>query len=167
MKAIIVGCGRVGAMLASILDAAGNDVAVIDLTTTAFDRLPETFKGNAIRGNGTDEEVLRRAGTQGADLFLALTEGDNRNVMSAQLAAEAFSVTRVIAKLNDPLRAEAYAELGIATICRTNLMADAVLGYLGLQTSGVPGVRAPTGQHLGADHPPMPGPAVVAAERPR
>jgi trk/ktr system potassium uptake protein len=159
MKAVIVGCGRVGAMLATILDAGGNDVAIIDLSTVAFERLPETFKGTAIRGNGTDEDVLRRAGTQGADLFLAMTEGDNRNVMSAQLAAEAFAVTRVIAKINDPLRAEAYAELGIATICRTNLMADAVLGYLGLQTSGAPGVRAPTGQHVGADHPPMPGPA--------
>jgi trk system potassium uptake protein TrkA len=161
MKAVIVGCGRVGAMLAAILDSGGNDVAIIDLSTTAFDRLPETFKGSAIRGNGTDEDVLRRAGTQGADLFLALTEGDNRNVMSAQLATEAFNVIRVIAKMNDPLRAEAYAELGIATICRTNLMADAVLGYLGLQTS------APSGQHGGADHPPAPGPAgEAAAERP-
>ena len=152
MKIAIVGCGRVGAMLAAILDAGGNDVAIIDLSTTAFDRLPETFKGSAIRGNGTDEDVLRRAGTQGADLFLALTEGDNRNVMSAQLAAEALGVDKVIAKINDPLRATAYAELGLATLCRTGLMLDAVNGYLGLPSSGVAGMLAPTGQHGGHDH---------------
>jgi trk system potassium uptake protein TrkA len=158
MKAVIVGCGRVGAIIASALDAAGNEVAIVDVSTLAFERLPETFKGSAIRGNGTDEEVLRRAGTEGSDLFLALTEGDNRNVMSAQLAAEVFHVTRVIAKINDPVRAEAYAELGIATICRTTLMSDAILGYMGLPSTNTPGVRAPQGQHPGSDHDLMPGP---------
>ena len=74
----------------------------------AFDRLPSTFGGRAFRGDGTDEDVLRRAGAEGADVFLALTEGDNRNVMAAQLAAEALGVERVIAKINDPVRAEAY-----------------------------------------------------------
>ena len=157
MKAVIVGCGRVGALIASTLDAAGHDVAIIDVSTLAFDRLPETFRGAAIRGNGTDEEVLRRAGTEHADLFLSTTEGDNRNVMSAQLAAEVFNATRVIAKINDPVRAEAYAELGIATICRTTLISDAILDYMGLPTTGVAGVRAPLGQHPGSDHEPAPG----------
>ena len=133
MNVVIVGCGRVGALLAATLDLAGHRVAIIDTSTLAFDRLPDEFNGQAIRGNGTDEEVLRRAGTEQADLFLALTEGDNRNVMSSQLAAEVFDVPRVIAKINDPLRAQAYAELGIATICRTELMTDAVLGFIGLQ----------------------------------
>ena len=64
MKAVIVGCGRVGALLAATLDASGNDVSIIDLSTTAFDRLPSDFRGDAIRGNGTDEAVLRRAGAQ-------------------------------------------------------------------------------------------------------
>ena len=164
MKAVIVGCGRVGAIIASALDAAGHEVAIVDVSTLAFERLPETFKGNAIRGNGTDEEVLRRAGTEGSDLFLALTEGDNRNVMSAQLAAEAFHVTRTIAKINDPVRAEAYAELGIATICRTTLMSDAILGYMNLPTTNTPGVRAPQGQHPGSDHEQMPGPVESADE---
>ena len=157
MNVVIVGCGRVGALIASTLADAGHTVTVIDTSTLAFDRLPDDFKGTAIRGNGTDEEVLRRAGTQGADLFLSLTEGDNRNVMSAQIAAEVFDVKRVIAKINDPLRAEAYAELGIATICRTNLMTDAVLGFIGLPASGAPGVRVPAGAHPGADHPPVRG----------
>jgi trk system potassium uptake protein TrkA len=158
MKAVIVGCGRVGAMIAAALDAAGNEVAIIDTSTLAFERLPETFRGNAIRGNGTDEEVLRRAGTDHADLFLAVTEGDNRNVMSAQLAAEVFNATRVIAKINDPVRAEAYAELGIATICRTTLMYDAIFGYMGLPVTNTPQIRPPGGQHPGGDHEPMPGP---------
>ena len=157
MNVVIVGCGRVGALIASTLDGAGHNVAIIDTSTLAFDRLKDDFKGTAIRGNGTDEEVLRRAGTQNADLFLSLTEGDNRNVMSAQIAAEVFDAKRVIAKINDPLRAEAYAELGIATICRTTLMTDAVLAFIGLPTSGVPDVRAPAGAHPGADHPPVLG----------
>ena len=155
MKAVIVGCGRVGALLATILDAAGNDVSVIDVSTVAFDRLPSGFRGTAIRGNGTDEAVLRRAGAAGADIFLAMTEGDNRNVMSAQLATEVFEVRTVIAKINDPVRAEAYAELGIATLCRTTLMSDAVLGVIGLPTSGSPPIRAPKGHHPGGEEHPL------------
>ena len=110
VKIVIVGCGRVGAALADAYDRAGHEV--LDpghLKTGAFDRLPSTFRGRAIRGDGTDEDVLRRAGAEGADVFLAMTEGDNRNVMAAQLAAEALGIERVVAKINDPVRAEAYA----------------------------------------------------------
>lgn len=152
MKIVIVGCGRVGASAAEAWDRAGHEVVVLDLSSAAFDRLPGSFKGSAIRGDGTDEDVLRRAGAEGADVFLALTEGDNRNVMSAQLAAEALKISAVIAKINDPLRAKAYAELGIATLCRTGLMLDAVNGYLGLPVSGLPTMQAPTGTHPGGHH---------------
>ncbi|HEY6058340.1 MAG TPA: TrkA family potassium uptake protein, partial [Candidatus Limnocylindrales bacterium] len=131
MKVVIVGCGRVGSVLADILDRAGHEVIIVDLQTRAFDRLPPTFRGSAIRANGTDEDALRRAGAEGAELFMALTEGDNRNVMAAQLAAEVLGVSQVITKINDPVRAAAYSDLGLATLCRTNLMADAILGYLG------------------------------------
>jgi trk system potassium uptake protein TrkA len=162
MNVVIVGCGRVGALIATTLDKAGHQVSIIDTSTLAFDRLSDDFRGTAIRGNGTDEAVLRRAGTQDADLFLALTEGDNRNVMSAQIAAEVFDARRVIAKINDPLRAEAYAELGISTICRTELMTDAVLAFIGIPASAASGVRAPAGAHPGADHPPVLG-AVAGA----
>ena len=79
MKIVIVGCGRVGSVLAEIFDRAGHQVVIVDLTARAFDRLPSDFRGSAVRGNGTDEDVLRRAGAQDADIFLALTEGDNRN----------------------------------------------------------------------------------------
>jgi trk system potassium uptake protein TrkA len=152
VKIVIVGCGRVGASAADLLDRAGHDVIILDSSTAAFDRLPSSFGGQAIRGDGTDEDVLRRAGAAGADIFLALTEGDNRNVMAAQLASEALGIARVIAKINDPLRSKAYAELGIATLCRTGLMVDAMEVYLGLPLSGLPGMLAPSGHHDGVHH---------------
>ena len=151
MKIVIVGCGRVGAILAELLDAAGHQVVILDIQTRAFDRLTPSFHGNAIRGDGTDEDVLRRAGTDGADVFLAVTEGDNRNIMAAQLAAEVFRVDKVVAKINDPVRAEAYGSLGIATLCRTNMMANAVYEFVGLPKLHLPGVQLPTGQHAGGE----------------
>jgi trk system potassium uptake protein len=171
MNAVIVGCGRVGGLIAESLDVAGDEVLVIDTQTRAFDRLPSTFRGRAIRGDGTDEDVLRRAGAENADLFLALTEGDNRNIISAQLAAEVLGAKRVVAKVNDPLRATAYADLGIATLCRTNLMADAVHAYLGRPRQYPTGVQVPTGRHPGGEHHEPPGPvgqtAAVPAPRDR
>jgi len=152
MKVVIVGCGRVGAVLAEAFEKAGNDVIILDRSTGAFDKLPSTFRGNAVRGDGTDEDVLRRAGAQDADVFLALTEGDNRNVMAAQLATEALNVGRVLAKVNDPVRAAAYADLGLATICRTNLMEDTILGFAGLSTAQRPPILAPQGTHPGGEH---------------
>jgi trk system potassium uptake protein len=147
MKAVIVGCGRVGAGLADELDRAGWQVLILDLTTAAFDRLPATFGGTALRGDGTDEDTLRRAGAEGADLFLAATEGDNRNVMAAQLGQEALGSKRVIAKINDPVRAEAYAHLGVASLCRTNLMTSAVLGFMGQASGDRPGIYPPVANH--------------------
>jgi trk system potassium uptake protein TrkA len=144
MKIVIVGCGRVGSTLAENLDAAGHEVIIFDVRTAAFDRLPETFKGTAIRGDGTDEEVLRHAGAEGTDIFLSLTEGDNRNVMAAQVATESFAISQVIAKINDPVRAAAYAELGLVTLCRTNLMVDSVATYLKLPMQTGPGIDLPT-----------------------
>ena len=161
MKIVIVGCGRVGASVAEAYDRSGHDVLVIDISTASFDRLPSTFGGTAIRGDGTDEDVLRRAGAENADVFLAMTEGDNRNVMASQLAAEALGIEKVIAKINDPLRAKAYAELGIATLCRTGLMVDAVDRYLGMPQSGLPGMLGPTGHH--DTHHPTGAVAITAA----
>ena len=152
MKIVIVGCGRVGSSAADLYDRSGHEVIILDSTTSAFDRLPTTFGGHAIRGDGTDEDVLLKAGAGGADVFLAVTEGDNRNVMAAQLASEALGIKRSIAKINDPLRAAAYGELGIATLCRTGLMVDAVNEFLGLPRSDLPGMLAPTGHHDGVQH---------------
>jgi trk system potassium uptake protein TrkA len=151
MKIVIVGCGRVGSTLAENWDAAGHEVIILDVRTAAFDRLPETFKGAAIRGDGTDEEVLRRAGADGADIFLSLTEGDNRNVMAAQVATETFGIPQVIAKINDPVRAAAYAELGLVTVCRTNLLVDSIGRHLRLPIATGPGIDIP--QMPGHAHP--------------
>ena len=159
MKTVIVGCGRVGSVLADSFDRAGHEVIIIDTSTSAFDRLPGSFGGAAVRGDGTDEDTLRRAGAAEADLFIAMTEGDNRNVMASQLAAEALGVKRVIAKINDPLRAAAYADLGLATLCRTNLMASAVSEFLGFGLEYGPGLSPPTGQHPGGEHHPTAGAA--------
>jgi trk system potassium uptake protein TrkA len=154
VKIVIVGCGRVGSVLAEAYDAGGHEVIVLDVSTRAFDRLPPEFQGSAVRGDGTDEDTLRRAGAEGADAFLALTEGDNRNVMAAQVATEKLAIGRVLAKINDPVRAAAYAELGIATVCRTTMLADSVSGFLGLPGSGVPSMIAASDGHHGA-HPPL------------
>ena len=147
MKAVIVGCGRVGAGLADALDRAGWQVLIIDRSTAAFDRLPSSFGGTALRGDGTDEDTLRRAGAEGADLFLALTEGDNRNIMAAQLGVEVLGAIRTVAKINDPVRAEAYSHLGFATLCRTNLMETAVLTFLGQAVGERPGIFVPEHVH--------------------
>ncbi len=159
MKIVIVGCGRVGASTAELWDAGGHEVIVLDVSTRAFERLPSSFRGSAIRGDGTDEDVLRRAGAEGASVLLALTEGDNRNIMAAQLAVEALEIPRVVAKINDPLRAAAYAELGIATVCRTGLIADAMNAYLGEPASGLAGMLAPTGHHVAGHHRRAAGPS--------
>ena len=162
MRTIIVGCGRVGAGLAGKLDAAGDEVTIIDQRTDSFDKLPEGFGGNAVRADGTDEDVLRRLGVDGADRFFALTEGDNRNILAAQMAAETFSVPTVVAKVNDPVRAAAYAALGIATVCRTGMMVESLGGFVGLPAvGGAMRVMPPTGHHPGQHHAPRPVPAAA------
>ncbi len=153
MRVIIVGCGRVGAGLAESLARADNDVTILDVTSEAFGRLEADFPGNAVRGDGTDEDVLRRAGAEGADAFFSLTEGDNRNILTAQLAAENLGIPLVVAKINDPVRAQAYRDLGLATICRTTMMVDALAQSLGMAADpGVTGVSTATGQHPGGEH---------------
>ena len=157
-RTVIVGCGRVGAELAGRLFSAGHEVTVIDLATEAFSRLPEDFGGAAVRGDGTDEDVLRRAGAEDAEYLFALTEGDNRNVLITQLAAESLQVRNVVAKVNDPVRADAYTALGIATICRTGMMVDALTVHLGLQLDhAMQGVMRATGHHPGSHDEHRPG----------
>jgi trk system potassium uptake protein len=145
MRVIIVGCGRVGAGLAERFARAGHQVTIIDQNSDAFARLEADFPGEAVRADGTDKDVLRRVGTHGADLFYSLTEGDNRNLLAAQLAIETFGVSRVVAKVNDPVRAEAYTSLGLATICRTRMLVDALARYGGMDADpGADGVHQPT-----------------------
>jgi trk system potassium uptake protein TrkA len=124
MNVIIMGCGRVGSYLATRLDREGHQVTVIDLTASAFRRLPEEFRGQTVVGTGIDEQVLRLAGIAEADAFVAVTQGDNRNIMAAQVAREIFNVREVIARIYDPIREEVYRGLGLGTICPTRLISD-------------------------------------------
>jgi len=123
MKIIIMGCGRVGAHLATLLDAEGNDVTVLDLDAYAFRRLPRSFRGTALLGNGIDQEALKRAGVEGADVFFALTQGDNRNIMASQIAKHIFNVPRVVCRIYDPLRQDMYSSLGLESISPTTIIA--------------------------------------------
>jgi trk system potassium uptake protein TrkA len=119
MRIVILGCGRVGAYLARVLVAEGQQVTVIDRNAEAFHRLGSDFTGNLVVGTGIDEDVLRRAGIEQAEAFVAVTNGDNTNVMAAQVAREIFGVPRVICRIYDPLREEIYRSLGLETICPT------------------------------------------------
>lgn len=131
MNIVILGCGRVGALFATMMDREGHAVSIIDLNNDAFQRLPAEFGGSIFVGNGVDEDVLIRAGIQEADVFAALTNGDNRNIMAAQIAREIFHVNKVICRIYDPMREETYRELGMETFCPTQVGAqilhDAVL----------------------------------------
>lgn len=126
MHVVILGCGRVGAYLAGMLVEAGHQVTVIDKNSLAFSRLGADFPGKTVVGTGIDEDVLRRAGIEQADAFVAVTNGDNTNMMSAQVAREIFGVQRVICRVYDPLRGEFYRTLGLETICSTTWAANRI-----------------------------------------
>lgn len=131
-KIVILGCGRVGSTLAKQMFGEGHEITVLDQTGDAFRRLGPKFKGQRIVGSGLDQDLLKRANLSDADVFIAVTQGDNTNIMAAQIAREVFSIPRVIARIYDPIRAQAYRELGITTLCTTTLAAglihDASLG---------------------------------------
>jgi trk system potassium uptake protein TrkA len=124
MKIIIMGCGRVGARLAGLLDIEGHAVTILDTDAYSFRRLPAEFGGTALVGNGMDEEVLVKAGIGETDAFLALTQGDNRNVMAAQIAKHIFKVPRVLCRIYDPLRRELFNALGIESFSPTTIFAQ-------------------------------------------
>lgn len=124
MKMVIMGCGRVGAQLAALLDIEGHEVTVLDVNSGSFRRLIPTFKGTALLGDGTDEDTLRKAGIEEADAFIAVTQGDNRNVMAAQIAKHIFNVPKVLCRIYDPLREELYQTLGLDAISPTTVFAQ-------------------------------------------
>jgi len=127
VKVIIMGCGRLGAHLARRLVQAGHDVTVIDRNSDSFARLGNDFKGTVVLGVGIDEDVLRRAGIETADAFIAVSNGDNTNAMAAQIAKLVFQVPHVVARLYDPVREETYHTLGLMeTICPTVMASDEI-----------------------------------------
>jgi len=123
MHIIIVGCGRVGSELAKLLASEGHDVVVIDKSATSFERLGAAFNGLTMPGNGFDLRLLKQAGIEKADAFCAVTNGDNTNLISAQVAKKIFKVPKVIARVYDPQRAHIYATLGLDIISGTILFA--------------------------------------------
>ena len=116
LKVVIMGCGRVGSDLTVELCKAGHQVSVIDKRGTAFDRLPPGFQARQIIGLGFDRDVLEEAGIKDADAFLAVSSGDNSNIVSARVAREYYDVPHVIARINDPRRADIYERLDIPTV---------------------------------------------------
>jgi trk system potassium uptake protein TrkA len=124
MFVLIMGCGRLGAELATMLEADGHEIAVLDLDKFAFDHLPPDFKGLKVLGDGTDQDTLRRAGAERADAFIAATRGDNRNALATQIAKHVFQIRRAGSVIFDPMREEVYRGLGLRTVNPTKLEAQ-------------------------------------------
>ncbi|MBI2251277.1 MAG: NAD-binding protein [Armatimonadetes bacterium] len=120
MKVVILGSGRQGARLALLLEAENYDVSIIDKISDSFKRL-EHFKGEKILGNGIDIDTLKKAGIEKAYAFAAVTNGDNTNLMTAQIAKTIFKVPKVVCRVYDPRRAGIYHDLGLDTVCSTTV----------------------------------------------
>ncbi len=126
MRVVIVGCGRVGGLLAGRLSGVGHDVSVIDGDSRSFRRLPERFPGRVVLGTGIDEDVLRTAGVEQANVFVAVTHDDNTNIMAAQIARKVFGIDRVVLRIYDQARADVYRQLGLTVICPTTTVAGMI-----------------------------------------
>jgi len=119
MHVVIMGCGRVGLQLTIELCKQGHDVAIIDKRASAFDKLPPGFEAKTVVGLGFDRAVLEEAGIKDAEAFIAVSSGDNSNIVSARVALEHYHVPKVIARIYDPRRAEIYERLNIPTVATT------------------------------------------------
>jgi trk system potassium uptake protein len=124
MKILIMGCGRTGAQLAAVLDVKGHQVTILDINDYSFRRLPANFNGTALVGDGTNDETLKKAGIEEIDAFVAITQGDNRNIMAAQMAKHIFQVPKVLLRIYDPLRRELYNDLGLEAFSPTTIFAQ-------------------------------------------
>lgn len=127
MNAIVVGCGRVGSQLATLLSIDGHNVTVIDKDSNAFRRLGTAFNGVTLRGLGFDEDILDEAGIQECDTFAAVTNLDNTNLMAAEVARKIFNVPHVVARLYNPTRERTYQQLDLDYVCGTTLVARTLL----------------------------------------
>lgn len=130
MNVVIMGCGRLGSRIATMLERQGHAVTIIDITESAFRRLPEGFGGRRIVGNGMDLATLERAGIREADAFFAVTQGDNRNYFASQVAREIFGVRRVLCRVYDPVREGIFRDLGLETFSPTSYGAQVMVDML-------------------------------------
>ena len=119
MHVVIAGCGRVGSGLARDLVTEGFDVTILDESADAFHLLGDDFPGEFVVGRALDWDTLRRAGIKHAAAFVACTDGDNTNIVIAQVAQKKYGIRCVVARVYDPLRAELFAQAGIRTVCPT------------------------------------------------
>jgi trk system potassium uptake protein TrkA len=124
MNVMIMGCGRLGAMLAILLEENGHEVTILDVDKYAFDHLPSHFRGHRVLGDGTDQDTLRKAGAERADAFVSATRGDNRNALAAQIAKHVFSIPKVGSVIFDPIREDVYRGIGLLTINPTRIEAE-------------------------------------------
>ena len=140
MKAIVIGCGRVGSTTALRLAREGWDVTVVDEKEEALGRLGENWRGGFVVGHGMDTEVLRQAGIETADGVVVCTSGDNTNIVIGQVAQKRFDIGCVVVRLLDPLRAEFYAQRGMRTVCPTSTAIDVLTDAV--RSCAVPAVKA-------------------------
>ena len=126
MYVIIVGCGRVGAELARLLSTEGHNVVVVDRKESTFTRLGDAFNGITLKGSGVSTKTLQDAGIEKTDVFCALTNSDNINIMASQVARGIFKVPRVIVRIYDPQRAGVYKTLGLDVLSETTLFASLI-----------------------------------------
>lgn len=133
MKVVIMGCGRVGARLATLLEQDGHEISIIDSDPIAFSRLPDTFTGQTILGTGIDVDVLKSAGIEHAQAFAAVTNYDNTNIMACEVAKEIFGVPKVLARIYDPGRESFYHQLGLETVCPTTLVSTTARNILSFE----------------------------------
>jgi trk system potassium uptake protein TrkA len=124
MNILIMGCGRTGSQLASMLDSEGHQITILDTNDLSFRRLPPDFKGTALVGDGTSDDTLIKAGIRSMEAFVAVTQGDNRNIMAAQMARHIFKVPKVLLRIYDPLRRELYTKLGFEVFSPTLIFAQ-------------------------------------------
>ncbi len=127
MKALIVGCGRVGSTIALQLQRESWDVTVVDENEDALSRLGEHWPGTFLVGHGIDVDLLREAGIEDADAVVAVTDGDNTNIVIGQVAQKRFDIGCVVVRVLDPARADFYSTLGLRTICPTKTAIDSLM----------------------------------------
>lgn len=133
-----MGSGRVGARLAATMDTEGHDVTVIDKAQSSLARLPASFSGRVVVGDATEEDVQKQAGVGEADVFVAVTQGDNRNIMAAQIAKELFGVPKAVCRIYDPIRQELFEKLGLHTFSPTIMLTQHMLDAIERGERAVP-----------------------------
>ena len=124
MYIIIVGCSRVGITMAQALDNEGHNIVVIDRSRESLQKLGRSFSGITLVGNGFAPEILKEAGAERADALLAVTDNDNTNIVSAQVAKKFFKIEKVFARIYDPSRAEIYQKMGVEVLSATKLVVE-------------------------------------------